>query len=169
MPEIIVVAGPNGAGKTSFANAYLPLERERFVYINADEIARDLDPKVSHREIAAGREMLLRTDEAIEAKLDVMIETTLASLTYALKIPRLRQLGYRVKLFYLQLPGPDQSIERVQRRVALGGHDIPADVIRRRFEKSQIYLENTYKHVVDEWYIWESLEGGFEPLATWSD
>lgn len=41
-PVVAIIAGPNGAGKTTFANAYLPFERERFVYINADEIAREM-------------------------------------------------------------------------------------------------------------------------------
>jgi|RhiMethySRZTD1v2_1073278.scaffolds.fasta_scaffold435622_1 hypothetical protein len=47
MQEIIIVAGPNGAGKTSFANEYLFAFRGRFVFINADEIAREIaDPNV---------------------------------------------------------------------------------------------------------------------------
>ncbi len=77
--------------------------------------------------------------------------------------------GYRVKLFYLQLADAEQSIMRVKRRVALGGHNIPEGIIRRRFTKSKDYLENHYKRVVDEWYVWESLEGGFEQVASWID
>ncbi len=136
MPEIIIVASPNGAGKTTFANAFLPLERERFVYINADEIARELhDPVISTsiRNMQAGREMLKRIDATVAANIDLMFETTLATCSYAQKIPRWQSTGYLVQLFYLRLPGADKSIERVKRRVALGGHDIPADVIRRRF------------------------------------
>jgi predicted ABC-type ATPase len=171
-PEIIIVAGPNGAGKTTFANAFLPLERERFVYVNADEIARELyDPLIntSILNIQAGREMLDRIEATVAASIDLMFETTLATRTYAQKIPRWRENGYLIKLFYLQLPGAEQSIERVKRRVALGGHDIPADIIRRRFTKSKEYLENQYKQVVDEWYVWDSLEGGFEQIASWID
>jgi predicted ABC-type ATPase len=90
MPEIIIVAGPNGAGKTTFANAFLPLERERFVYVNADEIAQELyDPctTTSVRNIQAGREMLDRIEATISAEFDLMFETTLATRAYAQEIP----------------------------------------------------------------------------------
>ena len=163
MPEIIIVAGPNGAGKTKFASEYLA--RERFNYVNADVIARELDNALqtpSHRDLRAAREMLSRIDDAIGQKLDVMIETTLASLTYAQKIPRWRSLGYRVTLHYLRLPTPERSIERVRLRVARGGHNIPEAIIRQRFTKSLDYLEKFYKHAVDRWYIWDSLEGEFK-------
>ncbi len=172
MPEIIIVAGPNGAGKTTFANAYLPLERERFVYVNADEIAREFYDSLiatSILNIRAGREMLDRIEATVSANFDLMFETTLATRTYAQKIPLWQQKGYRIKLFYLQLADAEQSIMRVKRRVALGGHNIPEDIIRRRFTKSKDNLENHYKRVVDEWYVWESLEGGFEQVASWVD
>ncbi len=45
--------------------------------------------------------------------------------------------------------------------MAAGGHDIPENVIRRRFAKSLNYLETRYKPIVDEWCIWDSLEGQF--------
>lgn len=170
MPEIIIVAGPNGAGKTTFANAYLPLERERFVYVNADEIARELyDPSLptSLLDIQAAREMLDRIEASVSLEFDLMFETTLATRTYLRKIPLWKQSGYRVKLFYLELAEVEQSIMRVKRRVALGGHDIPDPVIRRRFTKSKKYLQDHYKSAVDEWYIWESLEGGFKQTASW--
>jgi predicted ABC-type ATPase len=163
--EIIIVAGPNGSGKTSFANAFLPMERQMFVYINADEIARGLDqPSLSEVQliIRAGREMLERISATISAGYDLMFETTLATLTYAQKIPRWRAQGYRVALIYLRLPDVEASISRVKKRVAGGGHAIPDDVIRVRFSKSLEYLELHYKPLVDEWYLWDSLEGRFE-------
>jgi predicted ABC-type ATPase len=129
MPEIIIVAGPNGAGKTTFANDLLPLERERFVYLNADEIARELagqDLTPTQRDIRAAREMLQHLDASIAAQHDIMFETTLATKTYVLKVPAWQRNGYQVKLFYLKLPSIEQSLARVARRVALGGHDIPA-------------------------------------------
>lgn len=115
MPDIVIVAGPNGAGKTTFANQYLPAERGRFVYVNADEIARE--PELSAltgavRSIAAGRIMLGRIDRAVENSLDVMFETTLASLSYARKIAIWRRNGYHVTLIYLRLETVELSLER---------------------------------------------------------
>lgn len=74
-----------------------------------------------------------------------------------------------VALIYLRLPSVEMSIERVRRRVAAGGHDIPEQVIRKRFAKSVAYLEQRYKPIVNEWYIWDSLEGRFHLAETWDD
>jgi predicted ABC-type ATPase len=52
--------------------------------------------------------------------------------------------------------------------VAAGGHDIPEGVIRRRFAKSLNYLETRYKPIVDEWYVWDSLEGSFTLAEAWT-
>ena len=169
MPDIIIVAGPNGAGKTSFAKAYLPRHKRRFTYVNADEIARHLetDGNLEHSEAKAARLMLERVDTAVARGENIMIETTLASRTYARKIVQWRQRHYTIGLIYLKLANPELSIARVARRVAAGGHAIPEHVIRRRFIKSLDYLDKFYKPIVDEWYIWNSLEGSFEPSEAW--
>lgn len=172
MQEIIIIAGPNGAGKTSFANEYLPATEEELVYVNADEIAREIaDPNLpkTHIDLRAGREMLARIDALVEARTEFMFETTLASLTYARKIPTWQMRGYTVALIYPRLANVKMSIDRVRRRVAAGGHGIPESIIRQRFTKSVTYLESHYKPVVDEWYIWDSLEGQFRLAEAWDD
>jgi predicted ABC-type ATPase len=172
VPSLIIIAGPNGAGKTSFANKYFETPRADLQYVNADEIARGLaHPKLGQGEldIRAGREMLRRIDVLVEARVSFMLETTLASLTYARKIPNWRQHGYAVALIYLRLLNVEMSIERVRRRVAQGGHDIPEHVVRQRFVKSFDYLEKCYKSIVDEWYIWDSLEGEFRQAESGKD
>ncbi|MEQ1650514.1 MAG: AAA family ATPase [Hyphomicrobiaceae bacterium] len=172
MPTLIIVAGPNGAGKTSFANQYLPSLKQHFVYLNADEIGRGLRAMpdvVGSVDVRAARRMLIEIEQAISDGDNVMIETTLANRTYAARIVDWRRLGYGVALVYLRLPTAEKAIERVRRRVAAGGHHIPDDVVRRRFSKSLDYLENLYKPLVDEWYVWASEEGRFTPLAAWDD
>ena len=172
MQEIIIIAGPNGAGKTSFANEYLPAAQEGLVYVNADEIAREITDTAltkAQRDLRAGREMLARIGALVGSGTEFMFETTLASLSYAKKIPGWQALGYTVALLYLRLPSVEMSIERVRRRVAAGGHGIPEPVIRQRFAKSAAYLESHYKPVVDEWYIWDSLEGQVRLAEAWDD
>jgi predicted ABC-type ATPase len=170
MPRIFIIAGPNGAGKTSIANRYPPAVREELVYLNADHIAREIaEPGLpqAHLDLRAGREMLSRIDALVGAGAEFMFETTLASLTYARKISDWQADGYTVALIYLRLPSVEMSIERVRRRVADGGHSIPESVIRQRFAKSVAYLESHYKPIVNEWYIWDSLEGEFRLAEAW--
>ncbi len=164
MPDLIIIAGPNGSGKTTFAREYLSAEEMRFEFVNADEIARTSVLEVgidSRSDIRAGRIMLDRIDLLVDANADFVIETTLASLTYARKIPIWRERGYKVSLFYLRLDSIAESLDRVRRRVEAGGHSIPAEAIERRFGKSIAYFEAIYKPIVNAWYVWESREGRF--------
>lgn len=172
MKEIIIVAGPNGAGKTSFVNQFFPFEREGLEFVNADEIARKISRQgltSSAIDVQASREMLLRISHLVSSGTEFIFETTLASLAYAQKIPRWQKLGYAVHLVYLRLPSAEAAVERVQRRVAAGGHSIPEAVIRTRHDKSLKYLDLLYKPIVDEWYVWDSLEGDFKMSEAWDD
>jgi predicted ABC-type ATPase len=170
VPEVIIIAGPNGAGKTTFASEYRLARQQPPVFVNADEIARELSGQNLSRgqiDMRSARIMLERIDDLASAGVDFMFETTLATLTYAKKIGRWRALDYSISLIYLRLPSVEAAITRVKRRVEAGGHGIPEDVIRRRFEKSMNYFENVYKAIVHEWYVRESAEGAFVLAESW--
>ena len=163
MPTVIIIAGPNGAGKTTFAREYLSAEDRHFEFVNADEIVSSLDDA---SDISAARIMLARIDNLAAVQLDFAIETTLANLSYAQKIPKWRNDGYIVSLAYLRLESVEQSIA-LRKRVAAGGHNIPVEVIRRRFGKSLDYFEKVYRPIVDEWYVWSSRDGAFSLYDSW--
>ena len=172
MPEILIVAGPNGAGKTSFANAFLRKTRDDLTFINADEIAREtatLGVSPTQLDFRAGREMLGQIKNSVAARVSFSFETTLASLTYARKIPSWRHHGYTVVLIYVRLPSVEISLQRVRKRVATGGHGVPEHVLLKRFGKSRAYFETIYKPIVDEWYVWDSREDEFCPAERWDD
>jgi predicted ABC-type ATPase len=165
VPDLIIIAGPNGSGKTTFAREYLSAGGVGYVFVNADEILRTLALEPGGQgssDIRAGRMMLTRIDELINAGADFAMETTLATLTYASKIPVWRRRGYNVSLVYLRIKSVAESLDRVRRRVEAGGHDIPREAIERRFGKSITYLETIYKPIVNVWYEYESYEGGFK-------
>jgi predicted ABC-type ATPase len=120
-------------------------------------------------DLLAARMMLKRVDELVQANADFLVETTLATLAYAQKIPTWRAKGYVVSLVYLRLRSAEEAIMRVRKRVAAGGHSIPEDTVQRRFGKSLNYFETIYKPIVDEWYIWESREGAFTLVEAQSE
>lgn len=170
MPQVIIIAGPNGTGKTTFAREYLSQRHGQLVFVNADEIAREvMDQGLSRAalDIRAGRIMLERIDDLAQTGADFMFETTLATRIYAPKIAVWRERSYSVSLIYLRLASAAASVARVRKRVAAGGHGIPEEVIRRRFEKSMTYFETIYKSLVDEWYVRESGEGTFTLAESW--
>jgi len=170
VPEVVIIAGPNGAGKTTFADEYLAARLRRFEFVNADEIALAVALQglpQPHADTRAARVMLHRINHLVAMGADFVFETTLATRTYAPKIPQWQRSGYAVSLIYLRLPSVEASIARIWRRMDAGGHGIPQQTIRRRFDKSLTYLEDIYKPIVDEWHIWNSLEGAFVPAESW--
>lgn len=170
MPDMIIIAGPNGAGKTTFGNELRTKLQIELTYINADEIEARL--RKAQRDgigsLAAGREALAMIDRAVSEGTNVMLETTLASRTYAARIPGWQVSGYKVALVYIRLPSARHAIERVRRRATAGGHDIPVPAIERRYARSLEYFDTLYKPIVDEWYVWESRDDGvFVPTTSW--
>ena len=70
-------------------------------------------------------------------------------------IPVWRAVGYVVKLIFLSLHDVEIAIERVAARVTQGGHNIPEDVIRRRFAQGIKNFER-YKTLVNSWQLYDN-------------
>ena len=155
--EILIIAGPNGAGKTTFALTYLRVEARGLPFVNADLIAAGLAPFGSrHADVLAGRLMLAEIDRLVAEGRSFAFETTLAGRGYLRRIDRWRRIGYRVTLLFLSLPSPEAAVDRVRHRVAQGGHNIPEDVIRRRFEAGLENLRGLYTARVDQWILYDN-------------
>ncbi len=156
-PNVYVVAGPNGAGKSTFARLFLPDYANCREFVNADLIAAGLSPfNPESLAIQAGRLMLKRIEDLAEEQVDFGFETTLAGRSYVALFQRLKDLGYRIHLFFLWLPSPEMAVARVQERVRSGGHSIPEEVVRRRFSRGVANLFQVYAPVVDAWLIFDN-------------
>ncbi len=155
--EIVIVAGPNGAGKTTFALTYLRVKARGLPFLNADLIAAGLAPLGSrHSDVLAGRLMLEEIDRLVAEGRSFAFETTLAGRGYLRRIEQWRRMGYRVTVLFLSLPSPELAIERVRQRVAQGGHSLPDDVVRRRFDAGLENLRNVYSARVDDWVLFDN-------------
>src|SRR6476660_6214195 len=132
-PTIYLIAGCNGAGKTTFAKEFLPgIGVVRF--LNADEIARGLSPlKPEADAVKAGRLLLNELRELIDPHETFALESTLSGRTYVKLFKKAKQRGHAIELHYVWIPDLREAIRRVRQRVIEGGHDVPADDIRRRF------------------------------------
>lgn len=154
--RIVIIAGPNGAGKTTFAREFLPNEANCPIFVNADLIAAGLSPFAPElAAFKAGRLMLAEIAAHVKRGDSFAFETTLAGLTYAQMILAWRSLGYTVELAFLSLPDVEMAIERVAARVSQGGHNVPEDVIRRRFAHG-LKNFNRYKLLVDNWQLYDN-------------
>ena len=154
MQVLHIIGGPNGAGKTTGAYTLLPGIVDCKEYVNADEIARGLSPfNPEGVSFEAGRIMLRRISELIEHNETFAIETTLTTRHYVNLIREGRERGYEINLFFFWLDSAELSIDRVKKRVAKGGHNIPADIIRRRYPKGLKNLVNLFIPICDHWMV----------------
>lgn len=155
--RIVMIAGPNGAGKTTFAGDFLPHEAGCSDFINADLIARGVSPFAAESAaLEAGKIMISLMAARVKAGKSFAFETTLSGLGYARRIPRWRAAGYHVKLIFLSLPSVDLALARIRARVAQGGHDIPGDVVRRRFGRGLDNFERIYRTLVNAWVLYDN-------------
>lgn len=154
MPQIVVLAGPNGAGKSTLATRFVP---PGVPFLNADNIARSLTPAPGQNaDIAAGRLLLARIDETVQAKVSFALETNLANRTLATRIPRWQEAGYTVSLVFVWLPSADLAVERVAARVRSGGHDIPEATVRRRYKAGLQAFFEVYQPLVGNWRFYDN-------------
>ena len=156
MPRAVILAGPNGAGKSTFAPELLSQGHRIDTFLNTDLTAAGLSPLApGPAGVEAGRLMIQRLDHVVSQGEDFAIETTLSGTWLVKRIPRRRELGYRVELIFLWLSDPDIAIERVRRRVVQGGHNVPEADVRRRFARGWRLFESTYRDLVDAWVVYD--------------
>ena len=165
-PNLYIIAGPNGAGKTTASYTLLPEMLNCINFVNADEIARGLSPfSPSTVDVQAARIMIQRTDELLEERADFAIETTLATRSYVQLVHRAHEKGYKVHLLFFCLESPEQAIQRVAQRVKEGGHNVPEDVIRRRFQLGISNLVNLFIPICDSVHVWNNTKGEAQLVA----
>ncbi len=157
MPNIYILAGPNGSGKSTAARALVPQFLNCAEFVNADDIARGLS--ACHPEgvaFQAGRTMLARLDELAGQGVDFAFETTLSSRTFAPWLRRRQAEGYTFRLHYFCLQNAEMAIDRVAARVRAGGHHVPSDDIRRRFERSRSNFLELYMPLANVWEFYDT-------------
>ena len=149
---MFIIAGCNGAGKTTASYTILPELLNCKEFVNADEIAKGLSPfDPDSAAFQAGRLMLQRIYGLLEDGKTFAFETTLATKSYVSLVRRAKELGYRTTLLFFWLPTPEMAVTRVAIRVSEGGHNIPTDVILRRYQAGLHNFFIRYKDKVDDW------------------
>lgn len=128
LPEVIVFAGPNGSGKSTITR----MAKIEGAYINADDIKRttlctDLEAAVKAEELR---------EHMIENKKDFTFETVLSTDRNLRLLLKAKEQGYFVRGIYVLTSNADINVARVNARKALGGHGVPEEKIRSRYDKA---------------------------------
>ena len=127
-PEVIVFAGPNGSGKSTITK----LARTVGIYINADEIKR-----ANHcTDLEAAQTAEKLRIKAIEDKADFTFETVLSTRRNLDLLWKAKQEGYFIRCFYVLTADVNVNISRVRIREMQGGHGVPEEKIRNRFDRA---------------------------------
>lgn len=142
-PVIGVLAGVNGAGKSSIAGVFL--RRAGGDYFNPDEAARRILSTHPGLQVAQANSLawklgLQQLQDAIRERRDYWFETTLGGRTVAKTLASALPAGLNVRVWYVGLDSPELCIARVTARVKHGGHAIPENLIRRRYDSSRLNL-----------------------------
>lgn len=166
MKRLYIIAGPNGAGKTTASYTILPDIFDCNEFVNADEIARGLSPfNPESVSIKAGRLMLQRISELLETGKSFSFETTLSTRSYTELVKQAQERKYEVVLLFLALDSHELAIKRVRTRVDEGGHNIPEDIVKRRFDKGLLNLFQLYIRIVDKWILVNNSGENFDFVA----
>nr|WP_315144657.1 zeta toxin family protein [uncultured Flavobacterium sp.] len=164
--NLYIIAGCNGAGKTTASFTILPEILDCKEFVNADEIAKGLSPFQPEKvAFEAGRIMLNRVNELLLQKVNFAFETTLATKSYKNKVLEAKKSNYNVVLLFFWLKNPELAKERVKTRVFEGGHNIPTDVIERRYFKGIRNLFDIYIPITDQVLIFDNSEGKPQLIA----
>ena len=157
--NLYIISGCNGAGKTTASYTVLPEILNCREFVNADEIARGLSPfNPGSVAIEAGRLMLQRIEELLKRNETFSIETTLATRSYVNLVKQAQEQGYSIRLLFFWLSTPELAVKRVAERVSKGGHDIPQDIIRRRYVAGINNLFKLFMPIVNYWAIFDNSE-----------
>jgi predicted ABC-type ATPase len=158
---IFVLAGVNGAGKSSIGGAFLRANQHD--YFNPDQAARLImkmkGASIDEANSLAWQEGKLRLESAIETRHSYAFESTLGGNTIPGLLREAAKAGLKVNVWFVGLATPEQHIARVRARVASGGHDIPEEMIRQRWDSSRRNVIALMPFLAHLWLFDNSDEG----------
>ncbi len=162
MKTYTVIAGVNGVGKSSFTGVLKSTRNDLGFIIDPDKIAAE---NKSHA--SAGKTAVRKIREAIANGITFTQETTLSGSFIKRVIKTAAADGYVVRLFYIGLSSCEESLKRIKNRVEKGGHNVPEEDVRRRFNKRLADLKAVLPYC-NEAYFYDN-ENGFNEVGEYKN
>jgi len=140
-PSFWIVAGPNGSGKSSlYGKTDIEAFDQSIWIINPDLLTRRLQ-EVEHLPLQkANMQAVTRIEAWLDASIAVHqtigVETVLSTPKYRRLVAEAKQRGFAFRLIFVMLESVELNVQRVRIRVEKGGHDVPEDRIRARWQRS---------------------------------
>jgi predicted ABC-type ATPase len=151
-PILLIVAGPNGSGKSTLTRKLREDGLDFGVYINPDDIAATLEGSYDERTARAQQIADDMRNQCLRDGISFSFETVMSHRSKIEFLERARSQGFENILYFVATELPSLNVARVAQRVALGGHDVPADRIVSRYHRSLALLpeaiEQCYRSVL---------------------
>lgn len=155
--KLTIFAGVNGAGKSTLF--YSEANRDLGIRLNSDEILHSLglDWKDTSAQILAGKKLLQLQKECLLSGVSFNKETTLSEQSIFNAIKKEKELGYTIHLRYVGVATPDIAKQRIEQRIARGGHGVSEETVERRFGTSKENFIKIYS-LCDSVIIYDNTE-----------
>lgn len=126
-----VIGGVNGAGKSAFSGVLSRTDAELGIIVDADKLtAAENGDKVK-----GGKKAVRIIADCLEKGVNFTQETTLSGKKTLRTVISAKEKGYFIRLFYIGISSAQESVSRIENRVRKGGHNIPTEDVKRRYEK----------------------------------
>lgn len=158
-----IIGGVNGVGKSSLTGVLAAESNDLGVIIDTDKITASLGGD----KIKGGKTAIERINNSLEKGINFTQETTLSGSRTLKTIKRARELDYFIRLYYVGVNSADESMKRIKNRVEKGGHDIPEQDVKRRYNKRFEDLVNILPYC-NEVKIYDN-ENGFAEKAEYKN
>lgn len=134
-PQLVMIAGPNGSGKSTLVAALRadPNIQLPALYINADDLQRERGLTDARQAQQVANDLRNR---ALEVRGDVMYETVMSHPSKVAELQRAKTAGYHITVHMVATENAAVNVERVGVRVGAGGHDVPPETIRARYQRT---------------------------------
>ena len=129
MKTYTIIGGVNGTGKSSLTGVLKTQKTDLGQIIDVDKITAENGGSA----ILGGRIALERIRTCLDKGINFTQETTLSGRKTELTAQAARERGYSVRLFYVGLDSAEECLQRIENRVAHGGHNIREEDVLRRF------------------------------------
>ena len=130
-------------------------------FLDPDEIGKNAQASA----VMAGKLVSTSIKGYIEDKQLFIRESTLSSKFDMRMIQTAKEKGFETTLVFVSVGDADTAVDRVRMRHAMGGHSVPEDDIKRRFERGLENLPEAIKHV-DKAKILDNSGDKYKEVAT---
>lgn len=162
MKTYTVIAGVNGCGKSSLTGMLKAERSDLGTVIDVDRLQMKFGGY-----ILAYRKATERIEECMQNNENFTQETTLSGVKAVKTIRRAKAAGYYIRMYYVAVGSAEESIRRIENRVAKGGHNIKEADVRRRFSGRFKSLLKVLPYC-DEILFFDN-ENGFAQVAEYKD